>query len=41
MLMSTLVNFTPEQLRCDLPLKATFEKLTDDLHLLQFEPLRD
>ncbi|MFI5399624.1 MAG: Zn-ribbon domain-containing OB-fold protein [SAR324 cluster bacterium] len=41
MLMSTLVNFAPEQLRCDLPLKATFEKLTDDLHILQFEPDRD
>jgi len=41
MLMSTLVNVAPGQLRCDLPLQATFEKLTDDLHILQFEPLRD
>ncbi len=41
MLMSTLANVSAEELRCDLPLKATFEKLTDDLHILQFEPMRD
>ena len=41
MLMSTLTNVSPEQLRCDLPLKAMFEKLTDDVHILQFEPIRD
>jgi uncharacterized OB-fold protein len=38
MLMSTLVNVSPEQLRCDLPLKARFEKLTNEVHILQFEP---
>ena len=41
MLMSTLANVSPEQLRCDLPLKAAFAKLTDDVHILQFEPLPD
>ena len=41
MLMSTLANVSAEKLRCDLPLKATFAKLTDELHILQFEPMRD
>jgi uncharacterized OB-fold protein len=41
MLMSTLVNVSPEQLRCDLPLTAKFEKLTDEVHILQFEPSQD
>lgn len=41
MLMSTLANVSAEELRCDLPLKATFERLTDDVHILRFEPMRD
>lgn len=39
--MSTLGNVAPEKLRCDLPLRATFEKLADDVHILQFEPAAD
>ena len=41
MLMSTLANVAPGQLRCDLPLKAIFERLSDEIHLLQFEPVID
>jgi uncharacterized OB-fold protein len=41
MLMSTLINVTPEQLRCDLALEAKFEKLSDELHILKFEPARE
>jgi len=41
MLMSTLVKVLPEQIRCDLPLKARFEKLSDEVHILQFEPAQD
>jgi len=41
MLMSTLVNVSPGQLRCDLPLSAKFERLAGDVHVLQFEPARD
>jgi len=41
MLMSTLVNISPGQLRCDLPLKAKFERLADEVHVLQFEPACD
>ena len=38
MLMSTVVNAKPNQLRCEMPLIASFEKLADDVHLLRFEP---
>jgi uncharacterized OB-fold protein len=38
MLMSTLVNVAIEDLRCDMPLRAVFERLPNDLHILKFEP---
>jgi uncharacterized OB-fold protein len=38
MLMSALTNVAAEALRCDLPLQAVFDKLTDEIHLLKFEP---
>ena len=38
MLMTTLANVAADQLRCDLPLQAAFEKLTEDIHILQFAP---
>ncbi len=40
MLMSTLANVSADELRCDLPLQARFETLTDEIHILQFEPRR-
>ena len=38
MLMSTVVNAKVEDLRCDMPLRAVFERLPNDVHVLQFEP---
>ncbi len=41
MLMSTVVRAASDELRCDMPLIAVFEKLTDETHILQFEPIRN
>jgi len=38
MLMSTVVNAAAEQLRCDMPLRAVFKRLPNDLYILLFEP---
>ena len=39
MLMTSLVNVAVEDLRCDMPLRAVFERLSNEVHLLKFEPV--
>lgn len=38
--MAQILNCPPEEVRIGMKVRATFEKLTDDLTLLQFEPDR-
>ncbi len=40
MLMAALANVSPDELRCELPLQASFEKLTEEIRILRFEPRR-
>jgi uncharacterized protein len=37
-LMSTVVGMPEDQIRCDLPVEATFEPATDEIAILKFRP---
>ena len=38
MLMTTLTGYDPQALRCDLPVRASFERLGDEVSILKFRP---
>jgi uncharacterized OB-fold protein len=37
-LMSNIVNCEPKDIRCDMPVKVTFEDVTEEITLPKFEP---
>lgn len=39
-IMTQIVGCAPEEVRIGMPVRATFERLNDDVALLQFEPAR-